>query len=311
MLENQTLDNLTTQTVGAEFTTNDVSLDGSEATTYLTEFFITGVTGLCSKYNRRAIAFRRKTNPDNIMFGILELDTNKITNLKTRYWFDHQDLPINPIPLANGTVFEIIELNWIFMDVDRNLISKTEPVYVEYERPIVVVDGDIWFNSELGRWEEYNTIDGWVDFRAELIGYVAVDDSLCLGSRCLDKRYIMNGVDQTTFVVNSGPGVSTEFPNVNLSVYDKFLTINPGIISWYVASYSENPPYGSLENGFSPVLNTWYYIYIGTHFETYLSPILPNQAETSNQRLHPFNNWRCIGRCFYDGTGNITTIEKI
>jgi len=313
LIEDKTLDNLTTQTLGAEFTSNDVSLDGSEATTYLSEFFITAITGQCAKYNRRSIAFRSKANPDNIMLGIIELDTNKITNLKTRYWFDYQDQPINPIPLTNGDVFEIIELNWIFMDVDKNLTFKTEPVYMEYDRPVVVNDGDIWFNSEMGKWEEYNTVGGWTDFRSELIGYVAVDDTLCVGSRCLDKRYIINNVDQTTFVtdIEHGIGVKTEFPNVNLSVYDKFLTINPGKVSWWVESYSETPPFGSLESGITPSFNNWYYMYIGTNFETYLSPIIPNQAEASGQSLHPFNSWRCIGRCYYANPGTITAIEKI
>lgn len=313
LTEDKSLGNLTLQTLGAEFTSNDVSLDGSESTTYLTEFFITSATGQCSNYNRRTIAFRSKLNPDKIMIGILELDTNKITNLKTRYWFDYQDQPINPIPLTNGDVFEIIELNWIFMDVDKNLTFKTEPIYMEYDRPVVVNDGDIWFNSELGKWEEYNTVGGWINFRSELIGYVAVDDTLCVGSRCFDKRYIINNIDQTTFVTDSehGVGVKTEFPNVNLSVYNKFLTINPGKVSWWVASYSETPPFGSLENGLLATFNTWYYMYIGTNFETYLSSILPNQAEVSGQSLHPFNDWRCIGRCYYANPGTITSIEKI
>lgn len=311
LTEEKVLENLIVQETGLDFLSNDISLDGTEETTYLTEFFIATPTAGCVRFNRRPIAFRSKLAPASIMYGILELDTNKVTNIRTRHWFDYQDQPITPVPLNNADSFEILEMNWIFMDVNKNITTKSEPIYMEYNRPITPVDNSVWFNSELGKWEHYTTLDGWVDYKSELIGYVVMDETKPVGSRCLDKRYNLNDIDQTTFEVGATNTVETIGSNMCVSVYTRFLTINPGNLQWVLSPYNENIPYGSLETGITVELDTWYYMYIGTKYETYLSTIRPKALDLSEQLFHPFNTWRCIGRCYNNEIGTITTIEKI
>lgn len=218
------------------------------------------------------------------------------------FFFDSSNNPVDRVALSNNDTITLMKLGWVYADSTGTSASVgyTTPTY-SATQPSSAVINDYWYDQANNIWKRYDG-SAWQTVNRTLIGWVVINTSNCVASRCVDitKNYSDVSTIKLEKASNSTAQSVDAFDNY-ISVYGNDYLFN-GQITWDMTS--------NLESGVVEANNTLYYFYITNTGDIKISDERPNYRKELRGVYHPYHTWRWVGTINNDGSGNLEDAEK-
>jgi len=237
-----------------------------------------------------------------IFIGYLKSVT-EIVNAYRGFFFDSSRNPVSRANMSHGDTIIILQIGWVFVEDNGTTvdISYTTPVY-QYEAPASVT-GAYWFDMSVQVWKRYSGAS-WEIIDRILVGSIVSDDAACKWTRSLDFEKAFS--DENTIELNllSTEIVNSKNINSKVNVYGSPIIQRNNFFNWNITT--------DLDTGLTEANSTIYYVYVSTSGERIISDVKPfDRRGDLRGYYHPFNDWRCVGTFFNDGSGNITMFDEM
>jgi len=213
------------------------------------------------------------------------------------YFFDSSRAHIPAIVFANNKTVTLMNLAWIFAKIDLTLtVTYVEPTYAGAS-PAGPSIGDYWFDNVNNKWMTYSGV-AFIDADATLVGIAVIDATNCVATRSFDYFKSYNSLNTVKLIKESATVVRSERLGATVSINGLQQRYDHDNITWDITT--------DLESGESETVSTYYYAYLTETGVSKLSTIAPFEAHGTRQGFyHPKNTWRCIGKIFNNGSGDI------
>jgi len=222
-----------------------------------------------------------------------------LDNVFRGFFFDSSGDPILREGLSNNDTLTLYNLAWIFLQSDGTTldVSYTTPIW-SYNEPSAPVIDDYWYDTSNQKWMRY---DGSIfeEINRTHIGWVVMDDTNCIASRCLDftKNFNEHISIETRDVTDTT--VRSKGHNDSVSVYGSLISFGNSPAYWDITT--------DLEVGLVESASQFLYLYITQNGETVLSETHPyNRVGDLNGWYHPYHTWRYVGVAYNDSGSNFS-----
>lgn len=214
-----------------------------------------------------------------------------------RGFFYGNDLaPINRIALSDDNPVFLMQMHWVFADVDGDTVATTSKMpKVQVGIPAGAATNDYWFDLSVNAWKRYDGAVFQVVDRV-LIGVVVVDETDCVAARCFD--FAANYQPDTSIKIEStdeGAGTIIQATRIGQRInvagnYIKYPTARP--------TWDATTDLADAEDMYDATMQAdrFYYFYITDSGAEVISDISPYHRGDLSGWYHPHNPWRCVGK---------------
>lgn len=259
-----------------------------------TEIIIDTVGTEISSRVGQIVAFKRSTE---IMLGYIKSAT-VISDVYRGFFFDSSGNPIVRENLSNNDSLTILSTGWVFVENNGTTVdvSYRTPV-VAFTSPSAPVTGDYWYDLANNVWKRYSGAS-WEIINRILVGVVAADGTACIGSRSFDFSNSFSELNNVELEISTTEIIKSKDIDYMVNVYGTKLFFQKSFLSWNITTNLESP--------LTEASSTIYYLYISDKGQSVISTEKPYYRPDLSGYYHPFHSWRCMGKCFNDGSSNLT-----
>lgn len=224
--------------------------------------------------------------------------TTQLSRCHRGYFFDSTDAPIKRLVFADNATITLMNLGYVFADVDGVTIDviftgagvNSTPVY-SYTTPASPVSGDYWFDITNQQWKRHNG-SSFVSTNRMLIGMVVADTTNCVAARSFD-FWTLNRSDNTLSLVKSTSSVLTA------KEHGSRINVMGNRIHWGTSlpSWSTSTSLAAAADMYDATLQASrnYYAYVTDEGLEKISDIQPYFRPDLLGFYHPYQPWRCVG----------------
>lgn len=234
--------------------------------------------------------------------GLVDSST-QISHCRRGYFYDSSINPVNRSTFSNGATITLMNLGWVFADIDQATIdvSFNPPVWSNVA-PSSPATGDYWYDFSNKEWKRYDGATFQIINRV-LIGNVVLDSANCVAARCIDFYAAYSSDNTISLDVSTTEIAIMSKPNSKVNVAGNIYDFAEFLQGWNITTdlAGTHDMYSATEQA-----STVYYFYLKDDGRAVISDISPYFRNDLLGRYHPHNPWRCVGIAYNDGSSNIT-----
>lgn len=233
------------------------------------------------------------TDTDEIFTCFVESST-ELTKCRRGFFFDENGDAIERAGLTNNDTLQLCLLGYVLTDDSDSWGVNFYTPIISGNEPTAPATLQLWYDLENEEWKIY-FLAAWISTDATFVGYVAIDDTDCIGARSeyFGKRYSEYNTLEVEIV--DADTIQTKTKDSIISVDGNDIHFNFKELAWDGTA--------DFESGVSRAASNLYWLYITEDGVPIISDKKPYD-ETGFLRgwYHPHESWRYVGEVWNNGS---------